>query len=177
MLRTMDVGRLAIMPIFVWMLILNGSNLVAHADERSPLATAGTAAALAFYLVLAVQYLRRGSASRTDRRPVVWFVALAATFAPFAIPLVSPDGAVLVRDAGLGSLFVLLGLVGALWAAVALGRNISVVPQARSVASSGPYRHFRHPLYAFELVAALGLVILSGGGWGWRCSPSSPPCR
>ncbi len=34
-----------------------------------------------------------------------------------------------------------------------------MIPQARSLVTSGPYRLVRHPLYAGELVAALGLVL------------------
>ena len=162
MAHRIDYGRMALMPVFAFMLLVNGMRLAVQWDEVSVLASLSTLAALTFYAVLAVQYLRRGPARSTDRRPVVWAVAAAGTFAPFAVPLVAgdpPSGGVVV----VGLTLVAAGLAGAVWSLLALGRNVSVVPQAREVATDGPYRWFRHPLYAFELVALLGLCLVSGG--------------
>lgn len=130
------------------------------------LATFGTVAALAFYAVLTVMYLRRGAASRTDRRPEVWLAAGAATFSPFLLPLVGPGGARPTAEA-IGSLLVAIGIGLSTWALLHLRTNISVVPQSRELATTGPYRMFRHPLYVFEYVGAVGLVLLAGGGWAW----------
>ena len=159
-----DWGRVALIPIFVGLALLNAARAVDGASARPPLATACTIAVLLFYVALAVQYLRRGKATQTDRRPRVWAVATAATFAPFLIPLVA-TGSPSALASMAGSVLILFGLLGALWAVVALGRNISVIPQARAVATSGPYRWFRHPLYAFELVSGAGLCFVSGGLW------------
>ncbi|HEY5985170.1 MAG TPA: methyltransferase, partial [Streptosporangiaceae bacterium] len=43
-----------------------------------------------------------------------------------------------------------------------LGRNLSVIAQARAVVERGPYRWVRHPLYTGELVSTLGLVLTAG---------------
>jgi protein-S-isoprenylcysteine O-methyltransferase Ste14 len=164
--QRVDWGRVALIPMFVLLALLNASQAVSQAGEQPFLATAGTIAALLFYVALATQYLRRGPASQTDRRPLVWVVASVGTFAPFFVPLVPSPTPSEVASV-VGSVLIVIGLSGSIWSVMALGRNISVVPQARQVATEGPYRWFRHPLYAFELVAGLGFCLVSGGGWAY----------
>jgi protein-S-isoprenylcysteine O-methyltransferase Ste14 len=40
-----------------------------------------------------------------------------------------------------------------------LGRAFSLVPQARSVVQTGPYRWIKHPLYLSEEFVILGVVL------------------
>jgi protein-S-isoprenylcysteine O-methyltransferase Ste14 len=40
-----------------------------------------------------------------------------------------------------------------------LGKSFSLVPQARSVVQTGPYRWIKHPLYLAEEIAILGVVL------------------
>ncbi|KRE43684.1 hypothetical protein ASG74_02250 [Knoellia sp. Soil729] len=164
--RRPDVGRLMLVPVFIGLVVFNVSHLLDRDAHRSALEVGGTVAALAFYTVLVVMYLRRGAASGTDRRPAVWLAAGAATFSPFLIPLLGSGGAH-TTAAGMGSALVLVGVALSTWSLLSLRTNISVVPQARELSTSGPYRWFRHPLYVFEYVAAIGLVLLSGGGLAW----------
>ena len=163
---SVDFGKALLVPVFVGLLALTLRRLMDGVSDRTAAALIGTLAALAFYSVLAVMYILRGAASQTDRRPYVWGVAVAATFAPFIIPVVAGerthDGA-----ARLGSAFVALGIALSVWALLHLRTNVSVIPQSRSLATAGPYRYFRHPLYVFEFVSAIGLVLINGGGWAW----------
>ena len=161
-----DLGRIMLVPLFVGLVVFNASNLLNGVAQRSVLEVGGTLAALAFYTVLTVMYIRRGAAAGTDRRPWVWLGAGAATFAPFLIPLLGSKGAG-ASVAAAGSALVVLGIGLSTWSLLSLRTNISVVPQARALATTGPYRWFRHPLYVFEYIAALGLVLLSGGGPAW----------
>lgn len=161
-----DVGRAILVPVFCALLTINVSRLLDTDAGRSTLALAGTLTAMAFYAVLVVFYLRRGPASETDRRPGRWLAAGGATFSPFLIPIVGPGDASAGRIA-VGSALVTLGVALAVWALLHLRTNISVVPQSRGLAASGPYRLFRHPLYAFECISAVGLVLIHGGGWAW----------
>jgi len=57
---------------------------------------------------------------------------------------------------------LLAGTAWAVWSLRFLGRNLSVLAQARDVVDHGPYRWIRHPLYAGEIVSALGLAIAAG---------------
>jgi protein-S-isoprenylcysteine O-methyltransferase Ste14 len=57
---------------------------------------------------------------------------------------------------------LLAGVTWSVWSLHFLGRNLSVIAQARNVVDRGPYRWVRHPLYAGEIVSSLGLAIAAG---------------
>ncbi|MFC7486695.1 methyltransferase family protein [Knoellia sp. CPCC 206453] len=164
--RGIDLGRLILVPLCVALIILNTGALLDADTDRSVLQVVSTIAALAFYTVLTVMYLGRGVATRTDRRPDRWLVAGLATFSGYFVPLVGAGDAGEV-EVGVGSALIAVGVALSIWALLHLRTNISVVPQSRDLASSGPYRVFRHPLYVFEYISAVGLAMVHGGGWAW----------
>jgi protein-S-isoprenylcysteine O-methyltransferase Ste14 len=57
------------------------------------------------------------------------------------------------------ALLLVVGMAWAIWSLSALGRCFSVVPEARGLVTSGPYRWVRHPVYLGEIIAALGLLL------------------
>ena len=59
----------------------------------------------------------------------------------------------------LADLLAIAALAGAVWGLLHLRRNLSIVPEARTLTTSGPYRLVRHPLYACEIGAALALTL------------------
>lgn len=61
--------------------------------------------------------------------------------------------------AGLSLVLTSLGNGLACYALVHLGRSASMMAEARRLVTSGPYRLVRHPLYAAEAVASLGLLL------------------
>ena len=54
---------------------------------------------------------------------------------------------------------VLVGTIMMLVTIRHLGRSFSLVPQARSVVQTGPYRWIKHPLYLAEEIAILGVAL------------------
>jgi protein-S-isoprenylcysteine O-methyltransferase Ste14 len=155
-----DVGRLIMIPFAVLMLVLDSASLAHHPADGiiSALRWLGVAGICAFYTLIIWCYLRRGPAVATSRSVTAHACAVIATFIPFAMPLLqaTPPGAgrQLASD-----LLVLAGVAWSLWSMHSLGTNLSVIAQARGVADRGPYRWVRHPLYAGEIVSALGLAI------------------
>jgi protein-S-isoprenylcysteine O-methyltransferase Ste14 len=59
----------------------------------------------------------------------------------------------------LSTAFVLTGTILMLVTIRHLGRSFSLVPQARSVVQTGPYRWIRHPLYLSEEIAIVGALL------------------
>ena len=162
-----DLGRLAVVPLAAVLLGLNAMGAV-NADVGSLTNVVGVMRAMAqlltaaFYLLVITLYFRRLAPTATTAS---WSARIASVFGswlPMALPLLAK------RTQGVGaltvsSLLILAGLGWSLWSLRTLGRSFSVLPQARRVVSSGPYRWVRHPLYIGELVAALGLVVASPG--------------
>jgi protein-S-isoprenylcysteine O-methyltransferase Ste14 len=58
-----------------------------------------------------------------------------------------------------------IGTLSCVYVAACLGRSFSVLPQARGLITSGPYRFVRHPLYLAEQIAALGLMLKFQQPW------------
>jgi|SRR5882672_1804338 len=59
----------------------------------------------------------------------------------------------------LSPIFVICGITLAVISLVHLKTAFSLVPQARSVVRSGPYRWLRHPLYVSEEIAVVGVLL------------------
>lgn len=167
--RQWDLGRLVMVPLLTLAVVANAAGLFLALPENGLASTAGVAVLgrhlllLAFYALLAWFYLVRGPARATNRSPAARAAAIAAMLSPFALPFLTRDGAGLLVVAG-ATVLSGLGVAWSVWAIRHLGRNISIVPEARQVVSTGPYRWVRHPLYLGEMVAALG-IVLAGFTW------------
>jgi protein-S-isoprenylcysteine O-methyltransferase Ste14 len=152
-----DIGRIVMVPAAAIVLLLDLMALAGRGGG-SALRWAGTLLAVAFYLLVIWCYLRRGPARATTSSVTARVAAVVATWIPFVIPLLhgAPPGAVWQ---GVSDALLLAGTAWAIWSLRSLGRNLSVIAQARDVADRGPYRWIRHPLYVGEIVSSLGIAI------------------
>jgi protein-S-isoprenylcysteine O-methyltransferase Ste14 len=55
-----------------------------------------------------------------------------------------------------GMFVQLFGLMGMIWSVLSLGTSLGIAPADRGLVTGGPYRHVRHPMYAFEILFCLG---------------------
>ncbi len=156
----LDIGRLIMVPAFGGILVADsfGLNQGTHAGVAGVLRTIGAVLVLAFYALVIWCYLRRGPALATSGSVTAHAAAIAATWLPFALPLLHGAPAGSGRSA-ISDVLLICGMAWALWSLRFLGRNVSVLAQARGVAEKGPYRWVRHPLYSGEIVSSLGLAI------------------
>ncbi len=171
-----DIGRVVMVPAASAMILLDVRALL---GARSPLGAQGGAAgatavlgvagavlAGAFYAQVAWCYLRRGPATASSSSPAARIIAVAATVAPFAFPLLAGRPPSAARQFAADALLV-AGTAWAAWSLHCLGRNLSVVAQARAIADRGPYQWVRHPLYTGELACSLGLALAAGTAPAW----------
>src|SRR5215467_5858533 len=164
--RKLDVGRLLMVPAAALMLIFDlhtqvAATVAAAASAAGLLRGVSAALVCAFYTLIIWSYLRRGPAIATTKSIAASAVAIAATFTPFAFPLLAGPEPGTTRQLAADALLV-AGTAWSVWSLRFLGKNLSVIAQARGVADHGPYKLVRHPLYAGELVSALGLALAAG---------------
>ncbi len=157
-----DRGRLVMVPAAAVVALIDLAALArGGAGAAGLLRLCGSALAGAFYLLIIWCYLRRPPATATSSSVTAHAAAVTATMAPFAFPLL-PLAAVSWGRVFAGDILLVAGLAGSLWALGSLGRNLSVLAQARAVVQRGPYRWLRHPLYLAEMVSSLGLTVIVG---------------
>ncbi|HUZ54808.1 MAG TPA: isoprenylcysteine carboxylmethyltransferase family protein [Streptosporangiaceae bacterium] len=161
--RRIDVGKLIMVPLATLALLLDVHAVLRGAGQASATGVLRWLNAIllcAFYALIIWCYLRRGPAVATSGLTLASVVAVIATFAPFPFPLLhhTPPGLALQVAA---DVLIVAGTSWAVWALRSLGRNLSVIAQARDVAERGPYRLVRHPLYLGEMVSLLGLALAS----------------
>jgi protein-S-isoprenylcysteine O-methyltransferase Ste14 len=153
-------GIVAAGPVayFLWLLARQiwGDWLVLT-DPRPDLETALSLAAVAYLGLLLLTYWRKPPplAERHDWRAVLaTALAIDALGLSSTRPVTQPDAVPLALS------FMLAGTVLAFWSAWYLGANFSLLPQARHLVTTGPYRYVRHPIYLGGLLITLGEVWL-----------------
>jgi protein-S-isoprenylcysteine O-methyltransferase Ste14 len=77
------------------------------------------------------------------------------------LPRADPGPALL----SLAYILVAMGTLASAWIAFRLGAGYGVLPHARKLVTTGPYRRIRHPLYLAEQVATLGILIQYRQPW------------
>jgi len=156
----LDIGRLIMVPTACVILVADSSALgrAGNLGVVGVLRTLGAALVLVFYAVVIWCYLRRGPAVATSDSVTAHAAAVAATWLPFALPLLhrAPPGTAVQA---VSDVLLVCGTSWSVWSLRFLGRNVSVLAQARDVVDKGPYHWVRHPLYAGEIVSSLGVAI------------------
>ncbi len=161
--RLLDLA--AASPLIVWyafaiagLAMQIGGQIATSTDPaRLALSAGATLAAAAFLglqiVVFVIRRLPVGKAEGWRPRILAMFGANAAIIF-LALPRVELSPLLNV----VSSVLIIGGSVGAVIVASWLGRAFSVLPQARSLVTEGPYRFVRHPLYVAEQVATFGIM-------------------
>ncbi len=115
---------------------------------------------LAFFSFLIVIYVIRGRAVARDHNPLAVAAAMVGSFILLFTWMV-PGGRRSTAPAVLLASDVLLsvGIIWALYSLAYLRNRFSIVPEARGLVTTGPYRLVRHPVYLGEILSGLGLVL------------------
>jgi len=112
-------------------------------------------------------FLARRPAKAETPRLSLWLLSVTGTALPL---LLRPsDAAVFVR---VGTAIQVAGIAMVVAGLLSLRRSFAVVPGNRGIRDGGLYRIVRHPIYFAELVALLGVVLVSPtvANWAvWLC--------
>jgi protein-S-isoprenylcysteine O-methyltransferase Ste14 len=121
------------------------------------LETALAITASGYLLLLLASYWRKPPplAERND-----WPAVAATALAIDALGLSSRQPITRPDAIGLSLGLLLAGTLLAVWSALTLGKSFSLLPQARSLVTSGPYRYVRHPMYLGGLLITVGEIWL-----------------
>ena len=143
---------------FLWLLVGQArADWAVLTDPRPDIETALSVSALAYIGLLLLTYWRKPP-PRAERHD--WRAVLATALAIDALglsslqPVTQPDAIPLALG------FMLAGTVLAFWSAWYLGKSFSLLPQARTLVTTGPYRFVRHPIYLGGLLITVGEVWL-----------------
>jgi protein-S-isoprenylcysteine O-methyltransferase Ste14 len=107
-----------------------------------------------------IMYATRREAREMSTAPGLWLLAFAGTILPMWLRPNDEPGLV-----GIGNTVQMLGICLIVAALFSLQRSFGVVPANRGVRNGGLYRIVRHPLYAAELLAVLGVVLANPSVW------------
>jgi protein-S-isoprenylcysteine O-methyltransferase Ste14 len=110
-----------------------------------------------FYVLVALLIMTRSPAKAQADGLLPKIAAFVGSYLPWTITFFGKTEQALPNL--LSTACVLIGMIMTLVTIRHLGRSFSLVPQARSVVQTGPYRWIKHPLYFAEGIAILGVVL------------------
>jgi len=138
--------------------VAQGPAMWAQTDAGVIIATLARVSQWMFVALLAVLPLFR-------HRPIAKSIALLPRFAAL-VTVCIPPFCVLLDRAPPNLWCNLLAAVAGVSASILgvltlsfLGRSFSVMPEARRLVTTGPYSIVRHPLYLFELLGVIGILL------------------
>ena len=158
----------ALFGIMGWIQVSKVATAVGHMPAgagASTVASRVVAPALyaAFCSIPAILYLTRPRPKARDGRLVARSAAFTGTLMQLLTGTFLGTGPLLYAPPPYGpEMSVVISVIafsGALWGLAYLRRSLSIIPEARRLATGGPYRLVRHPLYFFEILAAAALVV------------------
>ena len=139
--------------------MVNGQGLGGVAPSWNTFAeVVSRSSTIVFLSLLSILFIIRLEPIKKAKGILPRVLAIAGTFS-MALVTTFPRANLSLTQTVIASLLSLVGTGLSLFALAHLGRSFSIMAEARRLVTSGPYRIVRHPLYAFEAVASLGILF------------------
>lgn len=122
-------------------------------------------AAAAFAFLNIVMIVIRTSPIRRPKGLSPRAFAVAGTFLGVGINYLPPASLNLPAQS-VALALILAGSIGSVFALAKLGKSFSIMPEARTLRTTGPYALARHPLYVAEMLSIAGTAMLYLQPWG-----------
>ena len=121
-------------------------------------------AAMAFNLMLIYLIVVRTEPVKRASGILPRLCGLAGTFLGVGILHLKPVELSLTWQSVAAAL-VFAGTLGSVIVLAKLGKSFAIMPEARTLVTSGPYAWARHPLYAMEIITLIGTAIQFRQPW------------
>lgn len=146
------------------------AQLQAAAAHPTPVGVIGvlpTALYLIFCAIPVGIYLTRSRATACDGRLVARAAALIGTTMLLVVGIVGGPVLIAAPMAAqvTATVLTIVAFSVAVYGLLSLRRSLSLMPEARRLVTSGPYRVIRHPLYAAEMLAAIAMAMSRPALW------------
>ncbi len=168
--RFMLFGKIVPLLVFGYFAVLQVENTVGLTATAFRKPAAGSMLSVfiavlyaAFSIAPVGIYLVHARPKAKDERALIRMIAIVDTFVliflgavvPRGVPFFHPSLTLKLVAAG----GILIASVVQLWALLILRSGFSLTPEARTVATAGPYRILRHPLYFSEALFEISLLL------------------
>ena len=158
----LDGERLVLVPILSVLLVGNAMQLWEswfNDTSAGAMSHVHGLLKLVFYLLMVGLLLTRRPSRSSGPRRRATVAAYAGTFTPFLLSWRDDSSNAGTLLTTVAVVVTTVGLASSVYALGWLGRSFGVVPQARELVRTGPYRYVRHPLYVAELITFVGALM------------------
>jgi protein-S-isoprenylcysteine O-methyltransferase Ste14 len=167
------LGTVPLIAWYVWGLARDIPPFVEHffllrvggqVNALLALQTFAQASSIVFISLLVVLLIVRDMPRARSRGFAPYLATMIGTFTT-ATFLFLPTVALPAPLLAIAASCIIAGFGLSVYTLIYLGRSFALLPSARALVTDGPYRLVRHPLYLFEEIAILGIMIQLAQPW------------